>query len=115
MYLSIETTKVIYLYLYLYLLKHSLWFGIEGALSQEVALAGATFDPIWWSFGATGQTLCMGKTNFFGFGIFINLWTGSGRGSPSGNVRVDLDPDVPPKYGPRTSSRSEVIDFTVNH
>jgi len=28
-------------------------------------------------------------------------------------VRVDL-PHIPLKYGPRTTSRSEVIDFTVN-
>jgi len=29
-----------------------------------------------------------------------------------GNVRVDL-PDLPLKYGPDTTSRSEVIEFTV--
>jgi len=39
--------------------------------------------------------------------------TGSGRGQPLGNVVVDL-PDLPLKYGADTTSRSEVIDFTVN-
>jgi len=37
---------------------------------------------------------------------------GSGRGRPLGNIRVDL-PNVPPKDGPRKTSRSEVFDFTV--
>jgi len=41
------------------------------------------------------------------------FWTESGRGRPPGNVRVNI-PDVPPKYGPRTTSRSEVFDLTVN-
>jgi len=36
-----------------------------------------------------------------------------GDGRSLGNVRVDLF-DVPLKYGPDTTSRSEVIEFTVS-
>jgi len=54
----------------------------------------------------------MGKNDICDFNLFFNFWTGSGRGRPPGNVRVNL-PDLPLKYGPDTTSRSEVIEFTV--
>jgi len=54
----------------------------------------------------------MGETDIFGFN-FLTFWTGSGRGRPPGNVQVEL-PDLPLKYEPDTTSRSEVIEFTVN-
>jgi len=55
----------------------------------------------------------MGKNKNFILNLNTFL-TGSGRGRPLGNLRVDL-PDVTLKYGLRTTSRSEDIDLTVNH
>jgi len=55
----------------------------------------------------------MGKNNICDLKFFLNIWTESGRGQPLGNVRVDL-PDLPLKYGPGTTSRSKVFEFTVN-
>jgi len=56
-----------------------------------------TFDPIWGSIGPMSQKIWV-KIILLNL-IFLNFWTGSGRGRPSGNVWVDL-PDVPLKYGP---------------
>jgi len=55
----------------------------------------------------------MGKNDSWDYKFVLNFLTGSRRGRPLGNVVVDLL-DLPLKYGADTTSRSEVIEFTVN-
>jgi len=56
----------------------------------------------------------MGRNDICYFNFLFNVWTGSGRGRSLGNVGFDLS-DLTIKYGAVTTSRSEVIEFTVTN
>jgi len=93
MYLSIDTTQVIWLYLHIlrYLLKHSLWFGIGGLVTggspwrgETLTLIGGHSEP---RVKSNGQSK---PFRFWNFQKFVNRTLGERLGGPPRNEKINM-------------------------
>jgi len=115
MYLSIDTIKVI-LFIFAHFMITLETFSVvwnRGALAQEVAVGEGKHLTLF-GIHSEQRDKTYGQSKLFRFWNFQKFMDRKWAWSTLWERPGDL-PDVPPKYGPRTSSCSEVIDFTVNH
>jgi len=89
------------------------WYTVTNEVTRVTTGCRETIWPIL-GVDRTKGSKYMTKTVCFSFWFFKIVWNGSGRNRPIGKVRLTL-PHVTLEDRPRATSRSEVIDFTINN